>query len=118
MRRLNRLTDEEFYEILDLYSKGYSLKGLLKRHDYTPAKFLQKTLTADKVKAMDFCLAARRHRERMSERFKKRQRTDRCIPLYYLDPRSSPHSGIKAYNYQNLLSAGEVENIDNYLFNN
>lgn len=118
MRRIfiNRLTDKEFYEIIYAYSKGRKLRKLLKAHACVPDKFLKQTLTGDIIKALDFCLATRKHLQFMSENFKKRYRTNRCMPLSYLDTRRPRKTGIPAYNKNNLLSKRELDNIDDFFF--
>lgn len=115
--KLNRLTDKEFYEILELFSVGNPLSALLRQRSYSPIKFIQKTLTGDAVKALDFCIAARRNREWRSAHFKKLYRTNRCMPLSYLDVRSAKRTGIRMYYKQSPLSMRECKVIDDYLFN-
>lgn len=114
--RLNRLSDEEFYRIIRAYSRGVSLSMLLKKSSYTPERFIRSTLNGDFIKARDFCLATRKLLQRKSAWYKKAYKTNRCIPLKFIDKRCFKKCDMRAYLRQAPLSKREVENIDNFLF--
>nr|UVX56174.1 MAG: hypothetical protein [Bacteriophage sp.]UVX79352.1 MAG: hypothetical protein [Bacteriophage sp.]UWG03823.1 MAG: hypothetical protein [Bacteriophage sp.]UWI31845.1 MAG: hypothetical protein [Bacteriophage sp.]DAW46357.1 MAG TPA: hypothetical protein [Caudoviricetes sp.] len=116
MLYINKLTDKQFYNVLGGYAKGVRLRKLLKRYHYTPNMFIKDTLRGNKIKAMDFCLAASKHFQRRAELYRKDFKTKRCIPLNLINPRRTRRAGISAYHKQAPLSKMELEKIDDFFF--
>ena len=108
MLYINKLTDKQFYNVLGGYAKGVRLRKLLKRYHYTPNMFIKDTLRGNKIKAMDFCLAASKHFQRRVELYRKDFKTKRCIPLNLINPRRTRRAGISAYHKQAPLSKMET----------